>query len=108
MIKIHSWQQKQWSYLVKRKNDNKLPNALLLSGFGSTQKVDFAKAFANFLLCENPVSQRACGECRSCKMSNSVKLIFDVTKFIKFSSNCKCSSFNDSLSFESSKVNSIL
>ena len=108
MIKIHSWQQKQWSYLVKRKNDNKLPNALLLSGFGSTQKVDFAKAFANFLLCENPVSQRACGECRSCKMFEvgvytNLMLVQSEDK----SSNIKIEQIRDLISFVTKTAHSI-
>lgn len=46
---------------------NRLSHAYLLSGVSNTDKTQFARDFAGFLLCESNASG-ACGDCRSCHL----------------------------------------
>jgi DNA polymerase-3 subunit delta' len=62
---IYPWQQEIWQRLVAGRAQ--LPNALLLHGRKGTGKLDFGRALAHALLCENPQqSGEACGQCGSC------------------------------------------
>lgn len=72
MHNIYQWQSRQWQYLIARKNNHNLPHALLLSGQAGLGKFDFALAFAELLLCRQPVVDGgnfcACGICSSCSL----------------------------------------
>ncbi len=62
---IYPWQSKVWTRLVSAKT--RLPHAILLRGKSGIGKFEFARAFANALLCETPVEHGyACGVCTSC------------------------------------------
>ena len=50
---IHQWQQKQWQQFLSRKQSGTMPHAILLTGNEDSEKLDFAKACAELLLCEN-------------------------------------------------------
>lgn len=67
MHKIYPWQQPQWQHLIDRASNGSLPHGLLLTGQPGIGKIDFAYAFAEYLLCEQS-EQQACGECRICKL----------------------------------------
>jgi DNA polymerase-3 subunit delta' len=62
---IYPWHKDVWQHLIASRE--KLPHALLFRGKGGTGKFDFARTFANYLLCQQPTdSNHACGACASC------------------------------------------
>ena len=65
MTDMYSWQQEIWSKLAKR--SELLGHALLFKGKQGIGKYDFARFFAQSLLCATPkADQKACGACLSC------------------------------------------
>lgn len=54
-----------WQRLIGAYQQNQLHHALLFSGPGS-EKLAMAKAWANYLLCQNPTATSFCGHCQSC------------------------------------------
>ena len=67
---ILPWQTSQWEQLQQYKNNNRLPHALLLVGPAGVGKTDFAKVFAQSLLCEGKTN-KPCGTCRHCSLLNA-------------------------------------
>jgi DNA polymerase-3 subunit delta' len=64
-----SWHQTQWDYLLKRRQNNNLPHALLLSGVTGLGKQLFARNFSKLLLCHQAIkADQPCGVCRSCEL----------------------------------------
>lgn len=60
------WHDDIWSKLT---NDvNKLPHGILFSGQTGIGKIQLAKRFAIFLLCDSPIEDEACGICKSCNL----------------------------------------
>lgn len=68
MYKIHSSQQKEWQYLLNRRDKNNLPHSLLITGEQGAGKKTFALAFAELLLCDKKGVAASCGQCRSCRL----------------------------------------
>jgi DNA polymerase-3 subunit delta' len=65
-MNIYDLHEKTWKQLCAW--CDRLPHALLLTGQQGIGKFDFARAFAESLLCENPLpSHVACGACPACK-----------------------------------------
>lgn len=65
---IYSWQSGQWQHLQQRIHDGRLAHALLFSGPEGIGKNDFARAFAQALLCSSPLADgQACQQCNSCR-----------------------------------------
>ncbi|MFT5482399.1 MAG: DNA polymerase-3 subunit delta' [Halieaceae bacterium] len=62
------WHGNVWRKLVKQSSENRLPHALLFSGEPGIGKAHLALAFAQYLLCSEPVSSIACGACKSCTL----------------------------------------
>lgn len=60
------WQGDQWQHIEQLLTVQRLPHALLLSGPNGIGKGRFAQALAHYLMCEQPVSGTACGQCRQC------------------------------------------
>lgn len=52
--------------LIKLRESNRLPHALLFSGISGIGKFRTARAFAQFIHCKNPKNGDACGVCDSC------------------------------------------
>ncbi|MDR0634947.1 MAG: DNA polymerase III subunit delta', partial [Azoarcus sp.] len=64
-MNIGDLHEKTWKQLCAWRSQ--LPHALLLSGQRGIGKFDLARAFAESLLCENPLPSRAaCGACLAC------------------------------------------
>lgn len=59
------WQQPLWEALSVRAEQ---AHAYLLHGPAGSGKREFAESFAQWLLCNNPDSEAACGHCSSCKL----------------------------------------
>lgn len=62
----YPWQNQHWQHLQQRQKKGALPHALLLSGPAYSGKLNFALAFAEYLLCLDPQKDQACGQCQSC------------------------------------------
>ncbi|MDR2113367.1 MAG: DNA polymerase III subunit delta' [Candidatus Accumulibacter sp.] len=64
-MNIYDLHEKTWKQLGERRD--RLPHALLMTGQRGIGKFDLARAFAESLLCENPLPSRtACGSCLAC------------------------------------------
>lgn len=63
------WQQDHWQGLLGRFQARRAPHALLIRGEPGTGKGQFALALAQYLLCEKPVADTACGECKGCQLN---------------------------------------
>lgn len=62
-----AWQKPQWQQLQERRKASTLPHAILLQGPAQGGKRHFAEAFAEGLLCQQPMTDgTACGTCSSC------------------------------------------
>src|SRR5574342_531788 len=61
---ILSWHEQIWRRLTARRAT--LPHSLLFRGRPGTGKQEFARAFAEWLLCEDPTPAGACRRCPSC------------------------------------------
>ncbi|MDX1694058.1 MAG: DNA polymerase III subunit delta' [Ketobacteraceae bacterium] len=62
------WQEDFWSRLLQRREDDQLPHGLLLRGPEGTGKAQFALALSQYLLCNDPKGNVACGRCKSCQL----------------------------------------
>jgi len=67
-LKLYPWQQKQWQHLLQRRRSGQLAHAFLFYGLEGLGKLDFARAFAEFMFCVAPVGDHPCGQCRSCRL----------------------------------------
>ena len=66
------WQQHQWEHLQSYITQQRIPQALLITGNKGLGKQQLAKQFAVALLCATPqVNGIACGFCSSCLLVNA-------------------------------------
>ncbi len=63
---VYPWQQLQWRQLLTQFAQSRLPHAVLLQGSAGLGKLEFAKQFAKYLLCNNRSSEKACNQCPEC------------------------------------------
>lgn len=66
-----AWHGKQWQQILKLKDEERLPHALLFAGPPGVGKLRFAKALAYGLLCDKPEMGAACGECKQCRLNET-------------------------------------
>jgi DNA polymerase-3 subunit delta' len=67
MDPIFPWQQKNWRHLCNYKSQNRIPQALLITGNKGLGKQHLAEQFAFSLLCAKPdPNGLACSRCPSC------------------------------------------
>jgi DNA polymerase-3 subunit delta' len=65
----YPWQQPLWQHFIGQYEQSRLPHALLLAGQKGIGKWHYANVIADFLLCSSPKSNLACGQCRSCQLT---------------------------------------
>jgi DNA polymerase-3 subunit delta' len=65
----YPWQQSLWQHFIGQYEQSRLPHALLLTGQKGIGKGHYANVIADFLLCASPMSNLACGQCRSCQLN---------------------------------------
>ena len=66
------WQQAAWLQLSRHREQNRIPQALLISGSKGMGKYGLAKRFTYSLLCSNPSDEGwMCGKCRNCQLIES-------------------------------------
>lgn len=68
LAKPYPWQSEQWAFLQSLIGQQRLPHALLLEGAKGVGKRQIAHSLGSFLLCQSPVDNSACGQCRSCAL----------------------------------------
>ena len=65
---MFSWQTSNWQNLTKSQQNKRLAHGLLFHGAAGIGKKAFAIEFAHWLMCEQPLADKACGECKSCQL----------------------------------------
>ncbi len=66
------WQQKNWDQLCNYRVQNRVPQALLITGSKGLGKQNLANQYAGSLLCEKKLDNGfACGHCHSCLLLNA-------------------------------------
>lgn len=68
MSAIFPWQTSNWQNLTKSQQNKRLGHGLLFHGAAGIGKNAFAIEFAHWLMCEQPLADKACGECKSCRL----------------------------------------
>ncbi len=67
-LQPYPWQEPLWHRLLQQQRGERIAHAYLLAGERGLGKRHFAHAAAAFLLCEPAQLERACGQCRSCRL----------------------------------------
>ncbi|WP_049721455.1 DNA polymerase III subunit delta' [Gilvimarinus polysaccharolyticus] len=67
----YPWQQELWQGFIQQFSDRHLPHALMLVGPEGLGKRHLARAMAHYALCSQPVSESACGKCKSCELNRA-------------------------------------
>lgn len=62
------WQVSNWNNLTNSRENGRLAHGLLFHGAKGIGKKHFAIEFAHWLICEQPLAEKACGECKACKL----------------------------------------
>lgn len=65
---MYPWQISNWQNLTNSHENKRLAHGLLFYGAAGTGKKDFANDFAHWLICEQPLADKACGICKSCQL----------------------------------------
>ncbi len=66
---VYPWQSADWQHLRGYILQQRIPQALLISGPAGIGKRHLANVFAQRLMCHSPLAdQSACGHCQSCKL----------------------------------------
>ena len=65
------WQQQQWNQLFRQYQRDHLAHSTLVWGQSGLGKTEFVTMFSRFILCQQPLKNRACGRCKSCLLNNS-------------------------------------
>lgn len=62
---MYHWTENAWQQLAARREN--LPQALLIHGPRGVGKLDLARRFAQFILCETPGAKSPCDQCDGCR-----------------------------------------
>lgn len=66
---VYPWQHTLWQHLISYIGQQRIPQALLITGAKGVGKRHLADAFAQVLLCQKPLADHlSCGECHGCKL----------------------------------------
>ncbi len=66
---VYPWQQAVWEHLLGYVRQQRIPQALLITGPTGIGKRCLADAFARSLMCQSPLADHsACGRCHSCNL----------------------------------------
>ncbi|MGH1461742.1 MAG: DNA polymerase III subunit delta' [Neptuniibacter sp.] len=71
LVPSYSWFNESFQHLVNLHSKQRLPHALLLHGMQGIGKAGFAKSFAQYLLCQSPISGKVCGHCKACELNSA-------------------------------------
>ncbi|MBY4677183.1 DNA polymerase III subunit delta' [Marinobacterium arenosum] len=68
-VELYPWLEERWRYLLNLHGQRRLPHALMINGAEGIGKGGFATLLARYLLCQQPVNEQSCGQCRSCQLN---------------------------------------
>lgn len=71
LFEPYAWQGVQWRQITGRFADGRLAHAYLMRGAAGIGKLDFARAFGRYVLCQDKAAGRCCGRCRSCQLNRA-------------------------------------
>ncbi len=67
---VYPWLDTFWQLLVSYKIKQRIPSGLMLVGLPGIGKTDFARNYAQYILCQQS-TEHYCGQCRSCVLFNA-------------------------------------
>lgn len=67
----YPWQQGIWQSFYQQLQDDRLPHAIMLAGPAGLGKRHLARVLAQYVLCQSPRSESACGRCKSCELNRA-------------------------------------
>lgn len=67
----YPWQQTIWQNFYQQLLNNRLPHALMLAGPVGLGKRHLARVLAQYVLCQSPRSESACGRCKACELNKA-------------------------------------
>lgn len=65
---MFTWQTSIWKNLTQSQQSKRLAHGLLFHGADGIGKRAFALEFAHWLLCDQPLADKACGQCKTCQL----------------------------------------
>ena len=65
---MFDWQRTNWQNLTSSQQNKRLGHGLLFHGAAGIGKKAFAIEFSHWLMCEQPLADKACGDCKSCQL----------------------------------------
>lgn len=66
---LYPWQKKHWEQFLWLKKENRIPQAILISGVTGLGKMHFAQQVVRALFCANTLEPGfACGKCKNCAL----------------------------------------
>ncbi len=65
---VYPWQEHRWGQLLQQHREGRLPHALMFNGPPGCGKQHLASQFINYLLCNSPGEEQACGQCKGCQL----------------------------------------
>lgn len=65
---VYPWQHPLWQHLLSYVQQQRIPQAILLTGAKGSGKRALAEGYAHLLLCLHPNKGIICGQCTSCKL----------------------------------------
>lgn len=68
---MYPWLIDHYRKLAQRVNSQSLHHALIIKGYKGIGKQIFSLQIAQFILCQNKVSENPCGQCQSCLLFNA-------------------------------------
>lgn len=71
IVSAYPWQRKKFEHITELWKNQTLPHALLVKGEPGLGKLEFTKAFAQYVFCQAVKTQQsdsACGQCKECHL----------------------------------------
>ncbi len=68
MTDLYPWQAKDWQHLTAYVAQQRIPQALFISGAEGLGKQVLALQFAQYVMCKQPLADKACQQCDSCHL----------------------------------------
>ena len=69
ILPIYPWQEANWAHLLGYVQQQRIPQALLITGPAGIGKRHLSEVFAQSLMCHSPLANyAACGHCQGCKL----------------------------------------
>lgn len=68
---MYPWQSSNWNNLTSSHQKKRLGHGLLFHGAAGIGKKEFALEFSHWIMCQQPLADKACGECKTCQLTKA-------------------------------------